>query len=208
MSADSELTGLKARRAVLASASGNFSLICCEIGTLSATAASGDVSLRKGFWNEGRIATGSGDLSVIGCRLRRLEQYSTSGDVSILTSAAEELVFRTVSGDVDVKGSVRALQAATVSGDLHLVAAAAPERLFFRSTSGDGKLHLPEGTAFTLDLSTVSGSLRTGPFTGEREESSRHTVFRCGGDGPVYEIRTTSGDVSLHVNPAAPGETV
>jgi len=170
---------------------------------LSFTTASADVAA------DGRLAavrgrTASGDVRVSDAQTVRLE--SASGDLRV-ESVRGEAGLRSASGDIDLGTVAGPVEASVVSGDLRVRAAAGAATLSavsgdvslgsvagdveVRTVSGDATVGVPRGTRVHVDVSTVSGDLRS--------EVELDEAPGGGGDGPLVEVRgrTVSGDFSI-----------
>ncbi|MGN0814443.1 MAG: DUF4097 family beta strand repeat-containing protein [Candidatus Coproplasma sp.] len=99
---------------------------------------------------------------------------SVSGSVSIVTVNAEEITVDSVSGNVKL-----GFEKLPVSVKLD-------------SVSSNVYLTVPEGSAFTLKLSAVSGVLKS-----ELEYSKSGSEYSFGGGETVFNINTVSGNVTV-----------
>ena len=147
---------------------------------------SGDVSIAVAN-EELRIKSGSGDVDV-----RHTEgavAVSTgSGDVRIGTANGPTAV-KTGSGDLEVGEANTDVSMTTGSGDL-LVGTAHRGRLTVKGASGDVRIGIPEGVPVWTDISTVSGTIRSGlQGAGEPADGADHIELRA---------KTVSGDIVLN----------
>ena len=173
--------------------------------TVRFAAAAAAVEL-SGRFGEVRGKTASGDVVVGEAETVRVE--SASGDIRLETARGRVEV-RTASGDVEVGRVAGPVEAATVSGGLRVgtaqaggafqsvsgdvdVAAVGGD-VELRSVSGDVTLGIPVGVGVHVDVTTVSGDLRS---------DLDLTDAPVDGDGPSVTVRgrTVSGD--LHVRRA------
>ncbi|GAB2444873.1 DUF4097 family beta strand repeat-containing protein [Streptosporangium sandarakinum] len=147
--------------------------------------SSGDIRLRE-LRGEAEITTSSGDVR-LGAAHGDTTVRSGSGDITVETSAAS---FRTrsTSGEVTVGTAGDLVEVHSSSGDVE-VGAVTRGRVSVDSVSGDVRIGVADGVSAWLDVSTVSGDLRSG-----LEEADRP-----GDEAPRTEIRvkTVSGDISL-----------
>ena len=151
--------------------------------------ASGDVRVADAA--SVRIETASGDLDVAEVR-GEAGLKAASGDIA-LGHAAGPVDAAVVSGDLRV-GSVDAgasLQA--VSGDIELRAVATGE-VEVRTVSGDVTVGVRQGSRVHVDVSTVSGDLKSDVALDSAPET---------GDGPLVDLRgrTVSGDLRVRRAP-------
>ena len=173
------------------------------VGEAEVKSGSGDVSLDR-LAASAVVDTGSGDLRIAEA-LAELRVRSGSGDVtldvlhgeaSISTGSGDvriehshaPVVVKTGSGDLEVHRAETDLAMSTGSGDT-VIHTAHRGRLSVKGASGDVQVGIPEGVAVWTDITTVSGSVRSGiRGEGEPEEGQ-----------PYVEVRATtvSGDVVL-----------
>jgi DUF4097 and DUF4098 domain-containing protein YvlB len=134
-------------------------------GPLEVTTASGDVWLDKAGAAV-LVHTASGDV--------RLQQ--AGGDVSVTTA----------SGDVSVGTTAASVHASTASGDIRISSATRGE-VNLKTVSGDCTVGVAAGTEAYLDLSSVTGRIRS-----KLQDSD-------GGNGAGLEVRcrSVSGDIKI-----------
>jgi len=172
---------------------------------LSLRTLSGDV-VATGIGAASRWATASGDLR-ISTSAGPVQVETMSGDAVIDASVAIALGARTVSGDLRVRAPrLEVIDASSTSGDVRVEAElAAGARHIISSVSGD--VDVLTGSPVRLEAQTIAGDIRaSGPHRAEGGRGRRTLVV---GNGSVaLSVRTTSGDVQLHVlgahAPAAP----
>jgi hypothetical protein len=156
-----------------------------RLGAVRGKTASGDVEVDVA--DEVSVSTASGDLRFGEVR-GAAELRSVSGDVTV-RHVGGELSASVVSGDLrvaaaDLGGSVNA-----VSGDIAL-AAVTGGGVHLTSVSGDVTVGIREGSRVHVDVTTVSGDLRSDLDLGDAPPA---------GDGPLVEVRgrTVSGDLRV-----------
>ncbi|WP_372735082.1 DUF4097 domain-containing protein [Nocardioides sp.] len=182
-SADVDVTG-EAGRAAVKSGSGDVTLQTVGGPALIET-GSGDVRVDHAE-QDLRVRCGSGDVH-LGHGGGAVAISTGSGDVEIRTAAAAAVV-KTGSGDLRVGQSHADVSMATGSGDF-TIDRVHGGKLSARAASGDVRLGIPAGLPVWTDLTTVSGSIRSGldgagqPADGE----------------PYVELRATTvtGDIVL-----------
>jgi DUF4097 and DUF4098 domain-containing protein YvlB len=155
-----------------------------ELGALDVHTASGDVTADRVLGNAS-LVTASGD--------GRLQD--AAGDVSVSTASGDALVARvggdftakTASGDVRIGQAGRSAEVKTASGDVRIDAITAG-RADVTSMSGDVAIAVPPGTGVFLDLSSISGRVRSDldPDAGGDGEAS--LTVRC---------NSVSGDIKI-----------
>jgi DUF4097 and DUF4098 domain-containing protein YvlB len=135
-----------------------------ELGALDIHTASGDVSA-------GRV-TGAADI------------VTASGDVRVV--AAAEVSAKTASGDIMLGQTTGRVVVHTASGDVH-IAEASGNRTEVTATSGDISVAVARGAGVYLDLSTLSGTVRS-ELDPADETASADMALTC---------RSISGDVRV-----------
>lgn len=146
---------------------------------------SGDVNVEEAA-EEMRVRSGSGDVRVHAAR-GEASISTGSGDVRIDHSHAA-VVVKTGSGDLDLVEAESDVSMATGSGDT-VIRTARRGRISSKAASGDVHVGIPDGTPVWTDITTVTGSVRTGLHgVGEPEPGADHVEVRAS---------TVSGDVVL-----------
>ncbi len=131
------------------------------------------------------VHTASGDVSAE--RVNGLARVHTaSGDVYVGEAAEADL--ESASGDVSAGSVTGPATVSTASGDVR-IAAASGNRTEAKSASGDIIVGVPPGIGVYLDLSTLSGTVR----------SELEPTEDTGGAGTTMTLscRTLSGDVEV-----------
>jgi DUF4097 and DUF4098 domain-containing protein YvlB len=146
---------------------------------------SGDIKLDS-VAEDLRIKSGSGDVMVDHAGAS-VAISTGSGDVQLGTTAGPTVV-KTGSGDLKVAEAESDVSMSTGSGDL-LVGRANRGRVTAKGASGDVNVGIPAGIPVWTDLTTVSGSIRSGlAGAGEPEDGADYVEVRA---------RTVSGDIVL-----------
>lgn len=156
-----------------------------RLGDVRGRTASGDVTVPAA--ESVRVETASGDLR-IGDVAGDAELRSASGDVRVATVGGT-LDANVVSGDLRVASAAQGGSAAAVSGAIEL-GAVTEGALTVRSVSGDVTVGVTRGSRVHVDVSTVSGDLKSDFDLGDSAAE---------GEGPMLDVRgkTVSGDVRL-----------
>lgn len=171
---------------------------------LEINTASGDVDISDVQLGELSCTTVSGDISVQASQPMRSARLSTaSGDIHAGIDA-DQLTINTMSGDMTIHGSGRQAQLSTISGDLQLEGAYA---LTAKTVSGDLTLIPYSGTRCTATINTTSGDVHV--ETGDRRRSVHAVLTSTSGDlrnehpdlgelsDVVLKVNTVSGDVTI-----------
>jgi Toastrack DUF4097 len=159
-----------------------------ELGALTVDSASGDVTADK-VSGQTDVTTASGDV-----RLGEVNgdaRFKTaSGDVTIQRADAE-LTINSASGDVRIGQARQWVQTKTASGDVR-VASIGEGRADVRTVSGDVTIAVPAGTGVYLDLSSLSGSVRS-----DLAEAGRDDAPGEGETSLELSCNTVSGDIRV-----------
>jgi DUF4097 and DUF4098 domain-containing protein YvlB len=165
-----------------------------DLGALTVRTASGDVTASSA---RGRLTvkTASGDVTV-GEAGSDLDIDTVSGDAQV-SSVRGDLWAKTVSGDVMIGSCDGSVTASTTSGDVHLRDCSSG-LVEMASISGDLTIAVRRGLGVYLDLSTMSGSVRSdldaGETAGAADEQQAMLTVKC---------RTISGDIVIRKGHAA-----
>ncbi len=156
-----------------------------EYGSLSVTAASGDVECRSDalVFGDVSIKNASGETDLSARVTGALNVESASGDIEIEGMAPDSLKLSAASGEISLEG-VRAaslMEITTSSGDISLEGCDAGE-LLLTSASGEIEATLLSDKLFEAD--SKSGRIRIPP-------SVR--------DGGICKAKTSSGDIEIRV---------
>jgi DUF4097 and DUF4098 domain-containing protein YvlB len=136
----------------------------------------------------------------------RLEVRTTSGDVAIGGEAplAGPVRVTTSSGDVRVTGGARELIVKTSSGDVRL---SGPPLAVVEADTSSGDVIVDSGAAKAL-VDTSSGDVKVKKLTGDLMADTSSGAVSVGWDhlasGAKIRVRTTSGDVGLHLPEGTP----
>lgn len=164
-----------------------------DFGTLTLSSASGDLTAASA---RGAVLakTASGDVFIDQAGAD-VSIDTASGDVRV-AHAGGELQAKTISGDVTVGDCDGPVTARTTSGDIEITELAAG-RAELQSISGDATVAVRRGVSVYLDLSTLSGSVRSDLDADEDGADS----------GAALEIKchTVSGDIRVRKGGAPAG---
>jgi DUF4097 and DUF4098 domain-containing protein YvlB len=152
------------------------------LGSLKASLASGDIRVGD-VEGDASVEAASGDVG-LGEVGGNLGVSTASGDV-VLLRADGRVVLNTASGEVRLGSVLAALSASTQSGDFE-VEHYEGDDLECNSTSGDVRIGLPSGRTLEVDLSTVSGDIRS-DFSPEEGDVATARL----------RVKTVSGDIAL-----------
>ena len=166
-------------------------------GTVSAETLQGDVTVRGGRGSV-KVSSTTGKVLVDGAQ-GKIEVETAADDIRFVNvqgdvvaeSAGGDILFenaRATSVDVGTTGG-RISYEGTVTGT---------GSYFFGAHGGSVTMILPEGTAASLNLATVHGSITTN-LTGETQRlkgGERHKL-EVGGGGALVEIETFAGRIAV-----------
>jgi DUF4097 and DUF4098 domain-containing protein YvlB len=163
----------------LKSASGDIQ-VTDVTGDIKAKAASGDITIQQVRGNV-QVSAASGDIKI------------TQVEGTVTASAA--------SGDVTATGIAGTVSASTASGDVDVELTGVPSSgdMKFSSASGDVRVKAPAQLNAQVEMSTVSGSVKTDfPLTIEDLDHHGKKAYGQVGTGAIkLKISTASGGVQL-----------
>ncbi|HVN76616.1 MAG TPA: DUF4097 family beta strand repeat-containing protein [Thermoanaerobaculaceae bacterium] len=170
-------------------------------GPVRITTTSGDVKVTGGL-KELIVKASSGDVVVRRQALTALEADTTSGDVT-LESGSERTIVGTTSGGIRLENLTGALSADASSGEVAASWSSVPAdaKLRVRTTSGDVRLRIPEGAVLRGRISTSSGTIRSDLKGGTSDRREHELLLDATGPAAELDVRTSSGDVSVHTHP-------
>jgi DUF4097 and DUF4098 domain-containing protein YvlB len=155
-----------------------------ELGSLKIKTASGDVKAER-ISGDAEVNTASGDV--------RLD--TVSGDVRVNTASGDasigqvggDIIAKTASGDVEISQAGQSATVKTASGDVE-IASISTGLADVTTVSGDATIAVEPGVAVYLDLSALSGDLRSDLDSDGDAEGEASLTISC---------RTVSGDVRI-----------
>lgn len=162
---------------------------------LEASSGSGDLHLQD-LGGPLKANTGSGSIDASGFSGRVLLQTG-SGDIRAGLQSANDVRATTGSGGIHLQGVDGALYAQTGSGDIEIGGRPAAD---WKLETGSGSVTLNvDGSHFSLDASTGSGSVHSDPPITMHGSLDRHHVQGdINGGGPTVRVETGSGDIRIH----------
>ena len=132
-------------------------------------------------------------MDAAGSFAKEAEIGSLSGNMGIQGSGGA-LTAHTTSGSVELAGEFESVDFQSTSGNLQAELGMPTNDCRFQTTSGGLGLTLPQNSGFTLRYSTTSGQV-SNAFTGHSGKGKGTDTYGAG--GPLLEISTTSGSVSI-----------
>jgi putative adhesin len=126
---------------------------------------------------------------------------SVSGDVSV-TGVTGRVKASAVSGDVHVSEIIGSVNAHSVSGDVEveITQLDGSEDMKFNSVSGDVNVKLPSSLSAEVDISTLSGSIKSDfpvEVKKERDGPGRSAKATLGSGSRQLKMSSVSGDLHL-----------
>jgi len=129
-----------------------------------------------------------------------------SGDLTA-TDVVGPMNITSRSADLRLTGFTNSLDVTLERGDLHLEPGKLPlGPMHLRARSGDIRLELPEGAQFSINASTNSGDI-SNSFSNTLKVNTRgaqQTLRGSVGSGPLIDIETRRGDISITKGLTAP----
>lgn len=186
-------------------------------GPVNAQAGSGDISIGK-IDATVKAQVGSGDIVVSGAKdvdvstgsgdVRVAQAGGTvnvrtgSGDIQIAQVGQGSLDVSTGSGDVSATGLTGPAKVRTASGEVRL--AGKPSADWDVSTASAGVvIDIPDGTGFRIVASSISGAINNDHGASPTFSSKRDYQATVGQGGPVVQVKSASGSVSIRKGAAA-----
>ena len=156
---------------------------------------SSDIVVR-GLAGEFDLKTVSGPIRVSELS-GRVAARGVSGDIHG-EGITGPLEVETVSGEIGLTGStLSSVMATSVSGSIAMDTLAGEGPYRFKSVSGRLEATVRSGTGWTVEMSSVSGRLRTElPITKDVSRDRQRTAEIQGG-GPMIHFNTVSGDIRV-----------
>jgi len=192
-----------------------YNLTIPDLASLTIESINGDVSV-KDLGGEAEFETISGDVSLENAN-KGLDCSVISGDMTI-KNISGNVSISAISGDISITEMDGQLSLSTVSGDIVLEKLALNEKLKVSSVSGDitisGDIHpagyykldthsgtikliIPERTAFSIDGSTFSGSIKSDFALDIDGKQNRKVSGRVGEGGADLKLSTFSGSIII-----------
>ena len=133
------------------------------------------VTLPDKLYRSLSVETVSSSISVTDLQAQKMDMESVSGRIFLNQIEVGELSCESVSSGTDVNGTIS-------------------HSASFDAVSGDITLSLPQGSSFTAEIDTVSGS-----FSSDFETAKQGDEYRCGTGGIELSFETVSGNVEILV---------
>lgn len=165
-------------------------------GDVVAETMQGDVTVRGG--GSVRVSSAAGEVLVEGAQ-GRIEAETAAGDIRFVDVEGDVLA-ESVGGDILFEGArASSVDVGTTGGRIAYDGTLARTgTYFFGSYGGSVTLVVPEGSAASLHLATVHGTVVTN-LEGEMrrlEDGDRHRL-EVGGGGAIVEIETFGGRIAV-----------
>ena len=199
---------------LFSSRSVDFNITIPQDANLQLQTTSGDISVNDTS-GAMKLSTVSGNITTSNDTFAPYSLLSTtSGDIqSTGDTFSGEAGFTTVSGDVEMNQDVLngSAKVNTTSGNIDFNGAiassnASPTSYQFNTVSGDITVGLPSAANFNVQADTSSGSINANDFPSINVQDTnqgpgRHASGIVGtSPGPLINIGTTSGDITIHQN--------
>jgi hypothetical protein len=163
---------------------------------LSASTGSGNVKVTS-VDGDVRANTGSGDV-VLTSVSGNVNGETGSGNVTVSMSGNGTVRLGTGSGDIEAKNVHGGLKAHTGSGNVRADGDVTSDWTV-ETGSGDVSINLPQSAKFELAAQTGSGDLNISrEITMSGTINPHHMRGKVNGGGPLVQLQTSSGNISLH----------
>jgi DUF4097 and DUF4098 domain-containing protein YvlB len=199
---------------LFSSRSVDFNITVPQNANLQLATTSGDISVNDTS-GAMTLSTVSGNISTTNDTFAPNALLSaTSGDIqSTGDTFSGKAGFTTVSGDISMEQDILngPAKAKTTSGNINFdgtfVSSNAPSTSYqFNTISGDIRIGLPSAANFTVQADTTSGSINSEDFPAINvQDKNLGSGTQASGTvgsspGPLLNIGTTSGDITIHWN--------
>lgn len=156
-----------------------------DAGQVTLQSASGDLFVRRAD-GDAKVQSASGDIALP--TVGGSAQVSTaSGDVE-LGEVAGDVRLQAASGDLQLRSADGSVEVKTASGDVN-VGSVRQGEVSADAASGDIQIGVAAGTAAWLDVSSLSGDVRSALDQSDEPDAAERTV--------AIRARTLSGDISV-----------
>ena len=173
---------------------GSGSIVAREIGSLSASAGSGSISI-EGADGTVRANTGSGKIQATGVG-GAITAKTGSGGIEVVQAGSGDVDVSSSSGTVRVRGVRGTLRASTTSGGLHVQGEPRGD-WELSAASGGVRVDVPDGFGFDLEATTSSGSIDVDMPVAVSSTGRRTLRGTVHGGGPRLRVRTSSGSIDI-----------
>jgi len=183
-------------------------------GTVKVSTGSGNVTAKQ-LGDETRVSTGSGDIRIDGVKGRLyatagsgnvratgiaggLYASTGSGDITYEQVSAGNVSAKTGSGNITLKNVKGGVEARTGSGEIDATGEMTAD---WQVSSGSGNidLRLPQGSSFSVDARSSSGSVTIDhPVTMQGSLKRNRVQGKVGQGGVLLALDSGSGDIRVH----------
>lgn len=164
----------------LCSTSGSVNASVISANTIALETKSGSVSLDDSKSTEVSLESLSSSVKCNNISSTKIKLTSASGAVKCNYSSAEQVELYGISGSVYFDGRCKTINAKTVSGSCKIQNGIAfTGDVCLKSTSGSVYLSMPENDGYTLEYSTVSGSVHDS-FIGANTKGKGSYKYKSG----------------------------
>ena len=155
---------------------------------------------RAAAYNFERLSTASGGIEINRVR-GDVRADTASGNITV-KEVTGAVTASTASGELEIKDITGTINARSASGnvDVSLAQLAGTSNMKFSSASGDVSVRMPASSAADIEMSTLSGSLKTDfplEINKERYGPRQSARGRLGDGSRSLHISSISGNVSL-----------
>lgn len=163
---------------------------------LDANTVSGSITMEELTARSIEADTTSGSIKVYDCFAKELDCESVSGSVTVDNGEYSDAEMKTTSGSIKLYATTTdRFKLESVSGSIKCETKAVPAKGGKANTvSGSVTLALPKNDGFTLDYSSMSGSVKN-EFTGFSGKRSGKDTYKDG--NPTFDVETMSGSIKV-----------
>lgn len=176
-----------------------------------------DIYFPAAYSNELKLSSSSGSINVRDLKLSKLQCSASSGSTTLENVTADSFDYNSSSGSLNANGLITKTSKLTSSsgskrlsgftGDLRATSSSGSTRVEYsnfdnnidiNASSGSVEIKLPEISAFYLDASASSGSVRSDfPITVTGSNEKHQLKGSVGSDKNKVRVNTSSGSIKI-----------
>lgn len=198
-SGDIKVQDITGNNITMETVSGNVDIDTVNGENCIINSSSGDLQINKAVFSDSfRTKTVSGKCRINRLECKEAELQASSGDIEIKDVVSESVKSKTVSGSITMKMKNGSAELEASSGNIKAEFEEGFSSFRAKAVSGNVNLKLPENSEFSLDIKSVTGSIKCEgfPFSFNTSGDRRMTGAVGSGHGSVI-ISTSSGNITI-----------